>query len=760
MGRSRIAVVTAAMIGALGLPAAAQAADPPLGLACTAQNGVRFCPGNGTTQRFKSFDGVPLDVDVTLPATGDGPFPTIVMLHGYGGDKTAFETTSEDPSATRGTLYHWNNNYFAKQGYAVVNSTARGFGESCGSPASRLADPTGCAMGWLHLIDQRYEIRDTQELLGALTDQGVAKPDAIGVTGISYGGGQSMILATLKDRIRNVDGSYKPWRSPKGTPLSIAAAWPRWPWSDLVYSLVPNGRFRDDQIAGPAQSRTPYGVAIQSYIAGLFGLGATSGYYAPPGVDPGSDLISWFARINAGEPYEGDPQIKALAEEIYLRHGAYSLIDGTNGPTPAPSPAPLLIQNGFTDDLFPIGEALRYYNRLRQLQGTDADVALQFGDLGHARGQNKRDPDVTFNTQGAAFLASHLKGESSATVPARGSVTVYTQTCPKEKAAAGPLVAPSWEASHPGVLSLSSPAAQTVTSLGGDLTKATGTDPIVAGGSACTTFPGSDDPGTANYRMPRSLGFTMVGRPTITAKVALTGATGQLVGRLWDVGDDGRQTLVTRGVYRLNPADDGTVTFQLNGNGYRFEPGHVAKLELVGSSAPTYRATNGAFSVAVSDLRLTVPTVEKPGVAAVQGPTGTVQAPAASGTTTTGTTTAGTTSAFKRKRPRRIVVRISPRGGDRRAPYRFTTRGVVLLPKGFKRRDSCSGRVSIQVKAGRRTISLRRARLSSKCRFRRAVTFSNSRRFNQRRSLKFTVRFLGNDRLLRKNARSLNRRVR
>ncbi len=751
MGRSRIGFVTAALIGALGLPAAAQAADPPLGLSCTAQNGVRFCPGNGTTQRFKSFDGVPLDVDVTLPATGDGPFPTIVMLHGYGGNKTAFETTTEDPSTTTGTLTNWNNNYFAKQGYAVVNTTARGFGASCGSPASRMADPTGCAMGWIHLIDQRYEIRDTQEILGALTDQGVTKPDAIGVTGISYGGGQSLMLATLKDRVRNVDGSYKPWTSPKGVPLKIAAAWPRWPWSDLVTSLVPNGRHRDDQVAAPTQSRAPYGVAIQSYISGLFAAGAASGFYSPPGADPASDLTSWFAEINAGEPYEGNPQIKALADEIYLRHGAYSLIDGTNGPTPAPSPAPLLIENGFTDDLFPIGEALKYYNRVRQMQGTDADVALQFGDLGHARGQNKRDPDVTFNTQGAAFFASHLKGTASSTVPDRGSVTVFTQTCPKDKSAAGPLVAPSWDASHPGVLTLASPTAQTVTSAGGDPQKATGTDPIGAGGSACATFSGSDDPGTANYRMPKSLGFTMVGRPTITAKVALTGVTGQLVGRLWDVGADGKQLLVTRGVYRLNSADDGTITFQLNGNGYRFEPGHVAKLELVGSSAPTYRATNGQFSVAVSDLKLFVPTVEKPGEAATQGANGTVLTPGRSATTVALT---------KRQRARRVVVRISPRKGDRRAPYRFTTTGTVLLPKGFKRKDSCSGRISIQVKAGKRTISLRRAKLTRKCGFRRSVTFSNSRRFAGRSSLKFTVRFLGNDRLVRKTAKSLYRRVR
>jgi len=33
----------------------------------------------GLAQRVPSFDRVPLDVDVTLPATGSGPFPVIAI---------------------------------------------------------------------------------------------------------------------------------------------------------------------------------------------------------------------------------------------------------------------------------------------------------------------------------------------------------------------------------------------------------------------------------------------------------------------------------------------------------------------------------------------------------------------------------------------------------------------------------------------------------------------------------------------------------
>src|SRR5205823_154861 len=116
------------------LPAAARANPAPFGHACTTQSGgTRFCPttdaGPGrTVDGVPSFDGVPLDVDVTLPPAtdGNGPFPTIVMLHGWGEDKTTFE--SGDPDGDGSITYHYNNDYYASQGYAVVNYTARGFG--------------------------------------------------------------------------------------------------------------------------------------------------------------------------------------------------------------------------------------------------------------------------------------------------------------------------------------------------------------------------------------------------------------------------------------------------------------------------------------------------------------------------------------------------------------------------------------------------------------------------------------------------------
>ncbi len=96
----------------------------------------------------------------------------------------------------------------------MLTYTARGLWGSCGTPESRAASPVACARGYIHLADARYEARDTQELIGRLVDEGVADPARIGVTGDSYGGGQSMELAALHNRVMLPDGSLEPWRSP------------------------------------------------------------------------------------------------------------------------------------------------------------------------------------------------------------------------------------------------------------------------------------------------------------------------------------------------------------------------------------------------------------------------------------------------------------------------------------------------------------------------------------------------------------------
>ena len=95
--------------------------------------------------------------------------------------------------------------------------------------------------------------------------------DKIAVTGSSYGGGQSMMLAALRDRVMMPDGTLVPWTSPGGTPMQIAAAAPLIPWSDLAYALTPNGRNLDYLDFNPYGKRG--GVMKQSYVNLLYTLG-------------------------------------------------------------------------------------------------------------------------------------------------------------------------------------------------------------------------------------------------------------------------------------------------------------------------------------------------------------------------------------------------------------------------------------------------------------------------------------------------------
>src|SRR5205085_3222985 len=121
---------------------------------------------------------------------------------------------------------------------------------------------------------------------------------------------------------------------------------PRWPWSDLDSALTPNGRFLDTEVAPPQSSLEPLGVEIQSYVTGLYALGATShpspltsgGFYAPPGMDPEADLTKWHTVTSEGEQPTGSPARKEdeeIATKIYTYHQGYGLPG---------KPAALLIQ--------------------------------------------------------------------------------------------------------------------------------------------------------------------------------------------------------------------------------------------------------------------------------------------------------------------------------------------------------------------------------------------------------------------------------
>jgi hypothetical protein len=535
----------------IAAPAAAEAEPAPFGHACVPQAGVRVCRALSDAQRVPSWDGVPLAVDVTLPATGDGPFPTLVVLR-------------EPASVGAETLR------YARRGYAVVDYSARGFGRSCGDAQSRTLD---CARGWTHLADQRYEARDAQHLLGALVDQAIARPDALGVAGEAGGGAVALELAFLRNRVRQPDGSFVPWRSPAGLRLSIAAAFAVRPGHDLLAALLPNGRFLD--FAGAkVESRAPLGVAR---IGAVDSLLEPEGFIAPRGEDPGADLRGWKT-IVSGEPYGA--AARRMAGELTRFHSAARL-SGT--------PAPVLVQARWDDDVFGPGEALRLYNALRE-RNPRAQVTLQFVQTA---------PEPAADAQRNRFLDAWLRRRG--TPPKAGSVLAWAQACPGTPR----FSAASWAELHPGAVRFASARAQTVTSEGGSSELM---------GEPCASRPvAAPTPGTAGLRRSSGRGFTLLGRPTVTLRLRASGVAGQLDSRLWDVDPaTARRILVTRGAYRLTAGQRGDVVLQLDGNGYRFAPGHRVELELTGRDPGTIAPSAGAFSAAISRLALELPVRERP----------------------------------------------------------------------------------------------------------------------------------------------------
>src|SRR5205823_4578688 len=141
------------------------------------------------------------------------------------------------------------------------------------------------------------------------------------------------------------------------------------------------------------------------------------------------------------------------------------------------SPAPLLIANGFTDDLFPVDEAVRYYNLGRSLYPSNP-IELLDGDFGHMRAQNKSADRALLSSHIQSFFDHYVKGTGS---PPQLGVTAFTETCPSSAPSGGPFTAASWAALHPGEVDYNSSAAQTISSSAGDPTIASAIDPITGG---------------------------------------------------------------------------------------------------------------------------------------------------------------------------------------------------------------------------------------------------------------------------------------
>ena len=162
-------------------------------------------------------------------------------------------------------------------------------------------------------------------------------------------------------------------------------------------------------MTGPTTDLSPLGVEKQSFVTGLYAEGNANGYYAPAGTNSQADLTTWYADLNAGEPYDGNAAgrgarhpdrpvpLAVLPARRRLRHRARR------------RRRRCLIANGFTDDLFPVDEAVRYYNLEHSLYPSDP-ISLFDGDFGHQPANNKPGDLALLSSAIQSYFDYYLKG--------------------------------------------------------------------------------------------------------------------------------------------------------------------------------------------------------------------------------------------------------------------------------------------------------------------------------------------------------------
>jgi predicted acyl esterase len=576
-----------------------------------------------------SFDGMPMSVDVTIPCGASGPIPLVVMSHGWSDDKTIWEETGRSNKKTSdfrpGSNSFWNNIWFASRGYAVLNYTARGWHDSCGprAPGATPLSPSPDCLAyeyWIHMDDQRWEVRDVQFLTAALVESGVADPSRLAITGGSYGGGVTIQAALLNDRIvcgavaqppelgadpcaGRDDGEMASWQTRNGTPLHWSAAVPQYTFGDVVHALLPNGRGSDGVAAPDGDHTEPVGVAISSFLAGIYAAGQPSGngFYAPPGIDGPGNITLLTARTLAGNPYPRTDPLIAYGMGEWRRFRSAIAIEPRGE-------VPIFWTHGLTDPLFTAFEPLQIRARL----GTAYPMKMFFGDLGHDYAAEREDEWDHAHVLMNEFVDHFLKDEGG---EPDYDVTAAVTRCLDPDAAMTLVTAPTWAELSNGVESFEAAGDPQGTSNAPPSPVGIAADPVLTAAlpgpqsyKGCRILDEIVDPNAATHAWTLDHDVTLLGAPLVEVSYSTTAPDAELNVRLWDVTPAGKQALVTRGTYRSTEIGPSLAArFAIAPQGYRWRSGHSIKLEITANDAPYRQPNNFPGTVVVTSATLTLP---------------------------------------------------------------------------------------------------------------------------------------------------------
>ncbi|MFI5593330.1 alpha/beta fold hydrolase [Amycolatopsis sp. NPDC051758] len=554
-----------------------------------------------------SAEQVKIDTTTYLPATV--PAPAVLLAHGFGGDKNSVADDARE---------------LARKGFVVMTWSARGFGKSTGKIG--LNDPDG-------------EVADASRLIDRLVAQHQVTTDAggdpkVAVTGASYGGALSLLLA--------------------GTDKRVDAIAPVITYNDLAQGLVPNAATPGLKASGtPAAGAFATDGVFKKSWAGIFfsaGSGAASSgspsAEAPEAgqeTDSGSTAATGAgaaaaavpaAPAGGGGPRGGpaDPcgRFTAAVCRAYTELGttgqtSQASVDLLRRVSPASVTdqitVPTLLVQGESDTLFGLDQSDA---SARQITAAGGKVRTIWYTGGHDGGK----PGPQLRAKIGDFLWDAVNGgdpgtgfsyDVQGTLRANGTPSVRTVTADTYPGLTGP-------ATERRLLPMTGPAQAVVRPAGANPSAVSGIpglNGVASSSSRLGALFSNDPPGqAAQFTTARVDGQVVVsGASTVRLQVAADPAHPQpdavLFAKLYDVGQDGSRVLPSNAIapFRVSglPAD-GTpveVTVTLPGIVRPIEGGHSLRL-VVGTTDQAFAspAAPAVFRIALAGgTALAVPVV-------------------------------------------------------------------------------------------------------------------------------------------------------
>lgn len=423
---------------------------------------------------------------------------------------------------------------------------------------------------------------------------------------------------------------------------------------------MPNGSHRADRLQAPdaSDSTVPLGFPKQSILEGLYASGTVGAPVPGDHATFPSEIDRAVACANSADPYEDNPACESTLHDLFPKFVKFKSAYYQNDffrrlRDRRVEPVPLYSAGTFTDPLFTEIEHRRMVDRLKasvpgypvqefygDYQHFTQNKAKEWADL--CTGKRRRceysdypDGDLNARPDGLLvhdgqgptmrlnrFIDHYARPQGDRRQPRPDfDVTASLQICDENATdhfpADGPgprFTAENFNALTGHRLWLEMDGAQVTTNQDPD-EHAIHSDPVAnsaTNGSRCVVETTPAGEGVATYdsrRLPRR--FTLIGQTRVSVAHTGTGSGIQINARLYDVFPDGRAVLIDRGLRVIDDHADARTFFELQGNGWRFEPGHRVRIELAQDNSPYIRASDQPSALVISAVKLGLPVRER-----------------------------------------------------------------------------------------------------------------------------------------------------